>query len=261
MLADEHKDSRLSRPGKFLLGGLCLAGAGTISLLALFGPRGFLVSAPAEARAPLPASAGPRLEPSAWVAVSSGEFEERSAEVVGSRIRLKSATRGTRSDEVKIVGLRSREKISWTDALRIEVNVDWNEQTNGSTLSAMLVLSPTQTDGNPLEAPDWIKVEYVGVPPGKQGRLVVARRSAGADENPFLEGWPQKNPEGRPLTVQRVGLSLSAGGYQVRENGAQKFSSEGGRPTFTSGYLYLLMSTHSNYPSRELFFDHLRVSR
>jgi len=103
-------------------------------------------------------------------------------------------------------------------------------------------------------------VEYVGVPPGKNGRLAVGARVAGRDGPLFTEGWPQVQREGRPIGRQHVEIELQKRGFVVRENGMEQYASKPDEaPAMQEAYLYLQMSTHSNYPARELFFGNVEV--
>ena len=65
------------------------------------------------------------------------------------------------------------ERFATRDGTRIAVELDWNDQPNGSYLSAGLILAPEPTEANPSRGRSWLKVEYVGVPPGRNARLVV----------------------------------------------------------------------------------------
>jgi hypothetical protein len=44
------------------------------------------------------------------------------------------------------------------------------------------------TNGNPGEEKDWLKFEYVGVPPGRNARGVVATKIAGKVKYLYTEG-------------------------------------------------------------------------
>ena len=46
---------------------------------------------------------------------------------------------------------------------------------------------------------------------------------------------------------------------KIIENGKYIYNSSANDLTFTSAYLYLQMSSHSNYPSREIYFDNVAV--
>ena len=219
----------------------------------------------AKGRTPVPAAAAPpgswadpfdSLE--AWTAWSEGDFREKRADAVGGRLRLGAATVGTDDRTVKTVGVRSAKAVPLGPGTSLRATLDWNGQANGSYLSSALVLAPEGADGNPLSGRDWIKVEYVGVPPGRNGRLVVGRRAAGRDLPLFTEGWPKERREGRPIGRQEIELRLDAAGLTVLENGAAVFSAPE-RPSFPAARLHLLLSSHSNYPMREVLWDDVQV--
>ena len=240
---------------------LCVAGLAAGVLLALRPPPRSETGAPGPAA---PSSRlresfdRPELDTSVWTLVADGDFQERRVDVQGGRLRLRCATIGTDDRTVKFLGVRSKSPVALRDGVRIFADLDWNAQANGCYLTGALVLAPAKTDGNPLTTPDWIKIEYVGVPPGRKGRLVVAQRRGGRDLPPFTEGWPEVRREGRAIGLQQIELVLRSGGVEVRENGATVFESSGGLP-FESAHLYLLVSSHSNYPPRELFWDNVRI--
>jgi hypothetical protein len=176
------------------------------------------------------------------------------------RLRLRADTRGTRDDTVKFLGARSRARRRLRDGARIAVHLDWNDQANGSYLSAGVVLAAQATDGNPLRTPDWLSVEYVGVPPGRNARLKVDACSGGRTRTVYAEGWPETNRSGRPIGVQRLELVVHEREVDVWENGRLVFAA--GEPvlTFDEAYLYLQLSSHSNYPPREVYFDEVRFA-
>lgn len=201
------------------------------------------------------------VNPLNWEIVRQGAFTRFSVEPSGaSRLKLGLETLGTPAGSEHLLGVRRREPLSMSRPLRISTELDWNHPANGSYLSAGLVLAGAESEGSPLEGPDWIKVEYVGVPPGKTGRLVVASRSAGVDRNPYLDGWPMPSKEGRALGVQRIELRVRDGGFEVWENGRVKVAWEGGRVSMKSGYVYLYVASRSNYGLREVLFSPLTLS-
>jgi len=222
-----------------------------------------------EAPAPTPPSSpaplladefsGVELDSSRWVICSEGDFKEKAVDVREGRLRLRCGTVGTDDKTVKYLGVRSAAAYSLGPGTRVAADLDWNRQFNGCYLSAAIILAPAATGGNPLSGSDWVRIEYVGVPPGKNGRLMVVSRTAGRERYLFLEGWPEKNREGRPLAVQKAELVLKAGGgFEVVENGQPVYTCDEPVIGFKNAYLYLQMSSHSNYPPRELFFDNVR---
>lgn len=212
----------------------------------------------AESRAVPPAR--PASGDGAWELTSEGDFEEKAADFTGSRLRLRAATRGTRNDTVKFFGMRRRAEIRLGEGARVSVDLDWNHQANGSGLTAGLVLAPAPTSANPLETPAALWVEYVGVPPGKNARLVIGTRESNSPLYLHTEGWPDTDRAGRPIGLQRIEVVIGKdGAFRVLENGRVVFASEPGALSFDQAYLYLQMSSRSNYPPREVFFDNVVV--
>ena len=68
-----------------------------------------------------------------------------------------------------------------------------------------------------------------------------------------------KNREGRPLLVQKMEMVLTDGKLKVLENGQAVYESPEKVVLFKKAHLYLQMSSHSNYPPREIFFDNVRI--
>jgi hypothetical protein len=209
-----------------------------------------------------------RLDPARWVVTEEGDFKESAVDVVDVsdrgvgdfRLRLRADTRGTRDDTVKFLGVRTVKSLPIKEGTRIGVTLDWNDQANGSYLSAGLVLTPEATRRNPLGGRDWLQVEYVGVPPGHNARLSVALCSAGRARTLFTEGWPESNRHGRRIDVQELRLVFAESSFEIHENGRRVFESTAAVP-FHEAYLHLQLSSHSNYPPREVYFDDVRVSR
>ncbi len=254
------------RRGLVVIGALALAAAAGTVLLLLRPSAG----PPERAAAPLPpvpvpAPAwsepfdGPGLDPARWTLSAEGDFREKTVDLQGGRLRLRCGTIGTDDKTVKFLGVRSAARVRLGAETRIAAEFDWNRQANGSYLASALILAPEPVDTNPLRTKDWLKVEYVGVPPGRNGRIVVAQRNAGRDLMPFTEGWPQVRREGRPISVQKVEVVVRSGMYEVHENGQKVYESKE-RLGFQEAHLYLQMSSHSNYPPREVFWDNVTVS-
>lgn len=201
----------------------------------------------------------------AWTLTTSGDFSERAIDIVrepataNGRLRFRAGTLGTRDDSVKFLGVRTTNAIPVDRGVRVTAELDWNDQANGSYLSSELVVSPSGVVGNPLEKPDWILVGYVGVPPGRNARMVVAASVGGRIRTLFDEGWPDQNRSGRRIGRQRVTLQLLDGRIEVMENSSRLFSSELRQATRQPVYVYLQLASHSNYAARELFFDEVRV--
>jgi hypothetical protein len=210
---------------------------------------------------------GGALDPARWVRTIDGDFREHLADVVDVslhgardfRLRLRADTRGTRDDTVKFLGVRTRERFPIRDGTRVTVELDWNDQTNGSYLSAGLILAAEPTDANPLKGRDWLKAEYVGVPPGRKARLAVVVCVDGRERTLYTEGWPETNRTGRKIGVVELSLVFRESSFEIREDGDLLFEAADTRFSFAAAHLYLQLSSHSNYPPREVFFDDVRV--
>ena len=70
----------------------------------------------------------------------------------------------------------------------------------------------------------------------------------------------RKLTQGPVLSVSRSPLAIEEdGAFDVRENGKSMYVSGEHKITFDFAYLYLQISSHSNYPPREVFFDNIEV--
>ena len=204
-----------------------------------------------------------------WQITSANDFREkvvdlfdRSADTTAfdRQLRLRADTVDTSGDTIKYLGIVSTRSVDLSERKRIELDLDWNRQTNGSYLSAGIYLAPTITSLIPKSERDWVNFEYIGVPPGRNARSVVSTQSNGAFRTLFNEGWPHEQRDGRYIDKQRLIIFLDTQSIRVLENGSLLFEAEDLDLPFSSAYIYLQMSSHSNYPAREVFFDNLRVA-
>jgi hypothetical protein len=206
-----------------------------------------------------------RLDPGRWTVTADGDFGAKVVDVEqvtpgrSGRLRLGAETLNTRDETIKILGVRSIPAIQLAGEVRISVDLDWNKQTNGSYLSAAIVLSPHATSTNPFALPDWLKIEYVGVPPGQNARMVVAVKRQGQERTLHNEGWPNRNRAGRRVALQHLVIVVRDQGLQVFENDRLVYQSEGKVVDPRAAHLYLQMSSHSNYPRRTVYFDDVHV--
>ena len=208
-----------------------------------------------------PANLRPPTGDTRWEPTSDGDFEEQAADFSGTRLRLRAATRRTRTDTVKFLGVRLREPVRLTAGARIAFDLDWNRQSNGSGLTAGLVVSPHKTSGNPFVLPETLAIEYIGVPPGKNARRVIGVREHSRHRHLDTEGWPDHNRDGRPIGVLRLEIRVGTdGAFTVFENGEEAYVAPPGTLAILGeAHVYLQMSSRSNYPPREVFFDHIDV--
>jgi hypothetical protein len=167
----------------------------------------------------------------------------------------------TADDTVKYLGACTAGSFDFAAGLAIEYELDWNGPANGSYLTAGLFLTPARGGGAAEEAQDWIAFQYLGVPPGRNGRGQLARRVRGNLRFLETEGWPQServDRVGRPIGLQRVRWRIDGQNLTIWENGREYFSGPHGLK-FTEGYLCLEMSSHNNYRARAVYFDNVRV--
>ena len=207
------------------------------------------------------------LDPNVWQITRAGDFRKSKIDVIeldpqkklGFRLRLRADTIGTDDSTVKFHGVRSVRQINFSDGAVITVDLDWNNQTNGSYLTAAVYFCPTLTEGNPREEPDWLRLEYVGVPPGKNARATVASSVQGRIRWLYTEGWPDKQRTGRKIGLQHLAFLIDPQRLTILENDRELFRTDVHRLSFTQGYLYLQMSSHSNYPAREIYFGNITI--
>ncbi|MBM4042768.1 MAG: serine/threonine protein kinase, partial [Planctomycetes bacterium] len=195
-----------------------------------------------------------------WMATRDEDFKEAVTDTVDGRLRIRVGTIGTRDDTVKHLGIRSAEQVvDLSSPVEVAAEIDWNNQANGCYLHASLFLCPTKTAATAAKEQDWLKFEYVGVPPGKNARACLSRRKAGDLRLLYTEGWPDKQRSGRSIGKQSVRLRLDRDRIEIIENGKVLWGPEPHGCDFTPAYLYFDVCSLSNYPPRELFFDNLVV--
>ena len=210
------------------------------------------------------------LDTAKWEAVSDGDFEHKvidvfdvdSSETTDYRLRLSASTIGT-SDPMKYLGVRCRTVIDFRSAKTITFAIDWNDQQNGSYLSAAVYLCPTICD-NPKKEANWQAFEYTGVPPGRN-----LRTNIWAQTGNFLrvqyEDWGPRDSKGRP-TGRPIGnmshticITLDEKHITVSEDGEVIYPQSMHYQNFTTAYIYLQMSSGTNYPNRVIYFDDVVV--
>jgi len=211
-----------------------------------------------------------RLDLSRWEVTSDGDFAEAIVDVLDVvpgeetdyRLRLRANTIGT-SDPLKYLGVRSRNTINLNLAKTILFDLDWNKQTNGSYLTASFYLCPTVSK-NPKEENDWLKFEYVGVPPGRNVRINIWVKVDGA-VYPLHVDWGPRDDNDRPLgnplglSSHRISLFLDKSRMRVVQDDEEIFPLSKHNLSFTIAYIYLQMGSGTNYPSREIYFDNIII--
>jgi hypothetical protein len=207
------------------------------------------------------------LDPHLWEITREGDVQESTIDVVDVnssggtdyRLRLHMNTLGTRDDIVKFLGVRSIRMVNFSNEKYISFDFDWNNQSNGCYLTSSAYLCPTATKTNPENEKEWLKFEYIGVPPGYNSRCVIASKSDGLTHYLYTEGWPEQR-SGRKIGNQHICFILDDASLIITENGEEIYSTQAHNLKFTSAYLYLQMGSHSNYPDREIYFDNILVS-
>ena len=151
--------------------------------------------------------------PARWQRTSDGDFRIQSVEVLpsgadaGFRLRIEADTRGTRDDTVKHLGISHRCAIPLGPGARMQIQMDWGPPANGSHLAGSIVLSPHATTGDPGATADWLSIGYIGIPPGRNARLLVMARVKGVVRTLFEDGWPDANRQGRPVEQAKIGVA------------------------------------------------------
>ena len=207
------------------------------------------------------------LDAQKWQITREGDFKTSILDIydvdptedVDYRLRLRANTIGTNDDTVKFHGVRSVEKINFSEGTEISFDLNWNNQSNGCYMTGSIYLSPNATNENPRNENDWLKFEYVGVPPGLNARSVVTTKVDGKIRSLYTEGWPE-NRTGRYIANQHVNIIIDNRSFKIIENGDEIFASSHDL-SFTSAYIYLQMSSHSNYPDREIYFDNVMIDK
>jgi len=203
---------------------------------------------------------GPALDGRFWRVTRQNDFQESTIDLVDGRLRLRAATIGTKDDTVKYHGVRTVRPLRLSQPLEISFELDWNNQRNGCYLTAGICLCPTATDGNPEAEKDWFKFQYIGVPPGQNARAWVSMRTHGGERILYDEGWPEKQRTGRRVGRQTVKIRWQGDTLSLLENDQVLWETPWPCFGFPQAYLYLQMSSHSNYPPREVFFDNISVA-
>ncbi|MFC1714360.1 hypothetical protein ACFL6S_11890 [Candidatus Poribacteria bacterium] len=210
------------------------------------------------------------LDGSRWVITQDGDFNQFAVdfqnigveEESNYRLRLIANTRGT-SDPLKYLGVRSIRKIDFAKGREISFDLDWNNQQNGCYLTASLYICPSVGE-NPKKERNWLKFEWTGVPPGKNIRTNVWGRINGGLKQLYTDWGPRdENGRAKGKVVKpgnhRVRLLLDKTDIRVWVDRKEIYHGPHSL-IFTSGYLYLQMSSGTNYPTRMVYFDNVIVT-
>jgi len=204
--------------------------------------------------------AAAKLDPEKWVVVVQNDFETKFEGPDNGRLKLAASTIGTDDKTVKFHGVRTKAPVvDLANGTLISYELDWNKQFNGCYLTTGVWLAPTEQD-NPRDDKDHLQFEYIGVPPGKMGRGWVAGKINGMDRRYMTEDWPNQR-EGRPIGVQKIEMRINKDNLVITENDKVILECNDLGMKFDKAYLYIMMSTHSNYRSRSLFYDNVVVKK
>ena len=207
------------------------------------------------------------LDTSRWERTLDGDFRTQSAEVVatdahaGFRLRLAADTVGARDDTTKHIGVRSRCAIALGSGPSLRFTIDWGPPANGSYLEAAVVLASQAVANDPTTTRDWLSVGYVGVPPGRNARLIVIASADGVVRTLYADGWPDENRLGRPIRRAEIDLRWRGSRLEIRENGQLVHTASADGALFNPAYVYLQLASHSNYPARAVHFENVRITR
>lgn len=207
-----------------------------------------------------------------WQITKDGDFKEEEITVFNSagnkkqdyKLKLRANTLGT-SDPYKYLGIRSLESINFDKIRIISFDIDWNKQKNGCYLGAALYICPYKSE-NPKKEKDWIKFEYTGVPPGQNVRLNIWCNVNSSLKKLYTD-WGLRDdnnkPLGKPLADgnHTIKIQIDNTYIQVFEDEKEIFPVSPHGMNFHSGYLYIQMSSGTNYPSREIYFDNILVTK
>jgi hypothetical protein len=210
------------------------------------------------------------LDMSRWKLTRDGDFNQMAVDLQrveregrdDHRLRLMANTLET-SDPIKHLGIRSVERMDLSQLRAVSFDLDWNAQRNGCYLAAALYICPVESE-NPRKEKEWVKFEWTGVPPGKNIRTNVWAKANGGLKQLYTD-WGSRDENGRPQgrTVapgeHRIQLLFGDRGIRISVDSRQIFYAEHSL-SFAAGYLYLQMSSGTNYPSREVYFDNINVT-
>jgi len=210
------------------------------------------------------------LDSSRWEVTIDGDFAKALVDVADVdpsedtdyRLRLRANTIGT-SDPLKFLGVRSKNEVDFSTGKAVTFELDWNNQANGCYLTASLYLCPTVAS-NPKNESNWLKFEYAGVPPGRNVRINIWEMVDGLVK-PLHTDWGPRDEDGRPigkalgLGSHRVEILLEKNSLRVLQDGEEIYRLSKHYLNFATAYIYLQMSSGTNYHSREVYFDNILV--
>lgn len=205
------------------------------------------------------------LDPQRWQATRLNDFQEARwdlqpdpEEPGDGRLRLRAATLNTRDATVKHMGVVLTRPLDLRSPVDVQVDLDWAHQRNGSYLALAAYLAPAFDRTSVTQTPDWLGVRVVGEPPGQTARLEVMRRSHGNLAALERFGWPGTKP-GRDMGRVRLELHLDGRAARLNVDGKERFSTPDAGHRYEQAFLYLELTSHSNYPGRDVFVDRVAI--
>ncbi len=207
--------------------------------------------------APKPVVAKRSFDRDSWISFRVGDFRQSAIEI-DKTLRLAADTRGTPPGTWKHLGVRSAAPIPLREGTFLSISVEWPENSDTSSMSASIVLSPYAIPGDPRTSSEWIDVSSIGTGLAA-GRLVVTSDVDGVSLTHFSEETPRVDFAGRPASRQDVRITVSNRTIQIEEDGWKL--TETGPPALPSDqcFLYLMLSSDSNFPLREVQFSELKI--
>lgn len=210
------------------------------------------------------------IDSSRWEVTIDGDFADFLVDVydvdvnedTDYRLRLQANTIGT-SDPLKFLGVRSTNELDFSTGRAVTFDLDWNDQSNGCYLTASLYLCPTVSN-NPKNEDNWLKFEYTGVPPGRTVRINVWEKIDGAVK-PHYTDWGPRDEQDRPIGKylapgnHSIKLILEENSLRVLEDDKEIYKLSRHALNFSTAYIYLQMSSGTNYYTREVYFDNILV--
>jgi hypothetical protein len=168
----------------------------------------------------------------AWTRFTEGTVASSTVVCDRNEVRLAADTRGFDDSAVRRIGASAE-----APATRVSTTIAWPQVENTCGLTAAVALGD-------------VRVEYVGVPPGRNARRVVTIAGRTVD----AEGWPERNRAGR--AIDRVAVAIEVGdGVRVWEDGALVVEERTTAPPARASFE---ISTRCNYPPREVVFSAIR---
>jgi hypothetical protein len=196
--------------------------------------------------------------PAGWTAIHQHDFREKEVVVREGALVLRADTLDTDERTVKSLALRLDRPVDFAAGVRISVDLSWTEEPNASYLAAGIFLSPHKVDDDPEDARDYLAFEYKGVPPRNLARPSITARSRGRLMPVEWFGWP-KVREGRAVGTQGLVLTVRGSSLVVEEGGREIYRGSDTGLSLESGWVYLRMSSHSHYRSRQVRFDNFEM--